>query len=267
MIRLRRSGVKAPADWKQKVDAALHPKAALFWKKAAAFDKLGEHDAKRIAGFAKYAPRVLPLHKSGKKREFPAVWQKQVTLKKAITEMSRGFCAYCQVPVTASHHGKVPGQVEHFLPKSRFPMQAYDVGNYFLSCAACNGNKSDKWPLGGYVRPDRGAPGPRFVFGEDGSIKGRTRDIQAQNTVDDFDLRRTGLTALRKTLIKQQADRVRDYLRFEPHLPRHLRHMLTQFLVEAFFPASEAINQNVRRIWGERRPKLRAGVIRRTRAD
>lgn len=257
MIRLRRSGVKAPADWKQKVDAALHPSAAEFWKKAAAFEKLGEHSAKRIAGFAAYAPKVLPLRGKSKKREFPAVWKKPKALKTAIINMSQGFCAYCQAPVTASHHGKVPGQVEHFLPKSRFPMQAYNVRNYFLSCMACNGEKSDKWPRGGYVRPDRGAPGPRFVFGEDGSVEGRTGDIQAKNTVEDLGLKRGGLKALREVLIKQQVKRVRDYLRHEPYLPKHLRKMLAWFLVEAFFPVSEAINQNVRRVWDEGRRKRR----------
>ena len=253
MIRLRRSGVKAPADWKQKVNAALHPRAAEFWKEAAEFEKLGEHDAQRIAGFAKFAPEALPLHKSGKKREFPEVWQRQPALKTAVTAMSRGFCAYCQTPVTASHHGKVPGQVEHFLPKSRFPMRAYDVGNYFLACMACNVEKSDKWPRGGYVRPDRGAPGPRFVFGEDGSVEGSTGDIQAKNTVGDLKLERAGLAALRRTLIKPHLDRVRDYLLSEPYLPEHRRLPLARFLVEAHFPMSEAINQSVGRAWAAAR--------------
>ncbi len=256
MIRLRRSGVKAPADWKKKVDAALDPRAADFWKEALAFEKLGEQHATRIAGFAKYAPHVLPLNKKNK-REFPAVWRKQVTLKKALVEMSGGFCAYCQVPVTASHDGHVPGQVEHFRPKARFPMRAYDVRNYFLSCTACNGKKSDKWPRGGYVRPDRGAPGARFVFADDGTVEGRAGDIQAQNTVEDLKLKRSGLNALRKTLMKPQLDRVRDYLLSEPYLPQHRKQALERFLVEAFFPVSEAINQNVRRVWDKARSKPR----------
>ena len=255
MIRLQRSGVKTPPGWKAKVDAALHPNAAQFWKKAEEFEKIGEQDAKRIAGFARYAPKVLPLHATKKKREFPAVWQQHVALKEAISAMSGGLCAYCQVHVAASDAGKVPGQVEHFKPKARFPRQAYEVRNYFLACAACNGRKSDKWPRGGYVRPDRGAPGARFVFDEDGGIVARAGDIRARHTVEDLGLDRKGLTALRKALIKPQVERVRDYLRFEPYLPPHLRNMLARFLVDAFAPASEAINQNVRRVWDEERWK------------
>lgn len=260
MIRLRRSGVKTPPGWKAKVDAAFHPKAAQFWKKAAAFELLGEQDANRIRGFARYAPKVLPLHPSKKKREFPAVWQKHVALKEAISAMSGGLCAYCQVPVAASDAGNVPGQVEHFKPKARFPRQAYEVRNYFLACGGCNGRKSDKWPRGGYVRSDRGTPGARFIFGEDGGVTARAGDIQARHTVGDLGLERKGLKASRQMLIQLQSRCLRIYLRSEPHLPAGLRQDLAFFLVTEFVPYSEAINQNVRRVWDEERLKHGAPV-------
>jgi uncharacterized protein (TIGR02646 family) len=196
---------------------------------------------------------VLPLHKKKKQREFPPTWKKHAKLKKAIIQMSQGYCAYCQSPVTASHRGKVPGQVEHFKPKSRFPAQAYDARNYFLSCEACNGNKSDKWPRGGYIRPDRGEPEKRFVFGEDGSVKGRARDIQAQNTVRDLGLDRTGLHELRRVLITKQLEYVRGYLEANVYLPSRKR--LKPPTVNTFSPVSEAINQNVRRAWAKGRRK------------
>lgn len=255
MIRLQRRSVKEPADWKQKVDAAF-PDAAAFWKKAKAFEGLAEQGAKRKKGFATYAPQVLPLNKKKQKRELPPVWQKHKTLKGAIIAMSSGYCAYCQSPVTASHAGKLPGQVEHFMPKSRFPTRAYDVRNYFLGCESCNGNKGDKWPRGGYVRPDRGKPEERFVFGEDGRVEGRAGDVQARNTVRDFDLNRAGLAKLRRVLVTKQLEYVRNYLEANVYLPERKR--FKPPIVEAFFPVSEAINQNVQRVWkqGQRKKRL-----------
>jgi hypothetical protein len=162
--------------------------------------------------------------------------------------MSDGYCAYCQSPVSADHPGKVPGQVEHLEPKSRFPARAYRVGNYFLGCMGCNLAKGDKWPAGGYVRPDQGEPSKRFVFGEDGSVKARPRDVQAKNMVRDLELdRRPGLTKLRRVLIAAQLEHVRVYLVANQHVPRKLRNKPP--LVAVFSVVSEAINQNVRRVW------------------
>jgi uncharacterized protein (TIGR02646 family) len=248
VIRLQRRSAKPPADWKQKVDAAL---PAGFQRAAVAFEKLPVQGAKRKKGFATYAPHALPLDKKKKKREFPALWQKHPTLKGMISAMSGGYCVYCQSPVAASHRGKVPGHVEHLMPTSRFPTRAYDVLNYFLSCEACNGYKSDQWPHGGYVRPDRGAPEKRFVFGEDGSIKGRAGDIQAKSTVRDLKLDRAGLTDLRRVLIEQHLEFVRRFLEASVDMPAGVQ--MEALLVRRFSPVSEAINQNVRRVWAQGR--------------
>ena len=130
MVRLQRRSVKKPKDWDGKVAKALG-NAAAFVREASAFERLPQGDPRRVAGFVAYAVKGLPVHKKKGKRDFPAVWQKHRTLKLDIIAMSAGYCAYCQVPVTASHPGRMPGQVEHFKPKARFPMLAYEVGNYF----------------------------------------------------------------------------------------------------------------------------------------
>ena len=249
MIRLQRKGVKAPGDWKTKVDKAFGAGAAKFRKKAKAFEQLPEQGAKRKAGFAAYAPGVLPLDKQGNPH-FPPIWR-HTKLKKGISGMSGGYCAYCQTPVSANHSGNEPGEVEHFRPKARFPAQAYDIRNYFLSCMGCNGtaHKGAKWPGGGYVRPDTGAPEKRFIFNEDGSVEARPRDLQARNTVQDFWTNRRGLDSLRKTLIAAQLKVVRNYLRANT---RGLR--IKPPLVVPFSPVSEAINQNVRRAWAKKQP-------------
>ncbi|MEP7126869.1 MAG: hypothetical protein ABJE95_38415, partial [Byssovorax sp.] len=100
MIRLQRKGLSAPADWKSKVDTAFGANAAKFRKQAKAFELLPEQGATRKAGFAAYAPGLLPLDKTGKPH-FPPVWRKHKTLKKDISGMSQGYCAYCQSPVSA----------------------------------------------------------------------------------------------------------------------------------------------------------------------
>lgn len=251
MIRLRRRSVRVPADWATKVEAAL-PDAREFRKQAAAFERLAEQGKKRAAGFAAYAPHALRFDKKKNAHEFPPVWAKHPEVKKAIIAMSVGYCAYCQAPVAASHKGKVPGQVEHFKPKSRFPTLAYDVRNYFLSCEACNEAKGSKWPRGGYVRPDRGKPEARFVFHVDGGVEGKKGDAIAKRTVKDLGLGRQGLVDLRCALIKQMVARIEDYWRFETYLPASLRRRGPP-LVDAFSPVSAAINQNARRAWGAAR--------------
>lgn len=244
MVRLQRKGVRKPADWDAKVAKAL-PDVAAFLLAARAFEKLPEQGTVRAEGFAAYAPHVLPLHKRKKKHELPPVWQKHATLKAAIIAMSDGYCAYCQVPVTASHPGKTPGQVEHRKPKARFPTLAYRVVNYLLCCMACNCAKGDKWPRGGYVRPDAGRPEGRLVFAEDGTVRGKARDAVARNTVEDLELNRPGLVELRRVLIARQLVTVGIGLR-----ARKVGLKVKMPTVAALGPVSEAINQNVRRAWG-----------------
>ncbi|WP_437293911.1 HNH endonuclease [Sorangium sp. So ce426] len=251
MIRLRRRGVKPPADWRETVDAAF-PDAAAFWKKARAFERLAEQGAKRKKGFTSYAPEVLPADEKGKP-ELPPVWRADERVRQAIAGMSHGFCAYCQSPVSSNHPGtkgeeKPPGQVEHFRPKARFPAQAYDWKNYFMACMACNGAKHDRWPAGGYVRPDEGDPGSRFVFAENGEIAAREGDEQARRTVEDFGLTRYWLTQHRGTAIQCHLDFVRRLMRCSGI-------ELQDVLIKRPVAFSEAINQNVRRVWASGRRK------------
>ncbi|WP_437911130.1 hypothetical protein WME95_33095 [Sorangium sp. So ce327] len=262
MIRLRRKGVAAPADWQETVDAAF-PDAAAFWSKARAFEKLAEHGAKRREGFARYAPEVLPADEDGKP-DFPPVWRIDARVRQAIAGMSHGFCAYCQSPVSSTHPGKggedrPPGQIEHFRPKARFPAQAYAWDNYFLGCMGCNGAKHDKWPAGGYIRPDEGKPSRRFVFAENGEIKAREGDEQARFTVEDFGLDRHWLTQHRGHAILSHLDFVRKLVG-RPGI------RLQDMLITRPVAFSEAINQNVRRAWANVRQKKKPSRARPRRA-
>ncbi|XYH94525.1 hypothetical protein ACMHYB_42835 [Sorangium sp. So ce1128] len=246
------------------MDAAF-PDAAAFWKKAKAFEKLAEQGTKRKKGFASYAPEVLPSDDKGKP-DFPPVWRIDARVRQAIAGMSQGFCAYCQSAVCSTHPGtrgeeRPPGQVDHFRPKSRFPAQAYAWDNYFLGCMGCNGAKHDKWPAGGYVRPDEGDPASRFVFAENGEIKAREGDEPARCTVEDFGLTRHWLTYHRAKAIQSHLDFVRKLIG-RPGI------QLQDMLLTRSVAFSEAINQNVRRAWAsgrQKRKKSSRGRPRRAR--
>jgi len=253
MVRLKRKGVAAPPTWDARVAARLGGLESEFRKLAKRFERLKLNGAKRRDGFAAYAPHVLPVGKAGK-REFPAVWRTVKAIKRMIAGMSKGHCAYCQSPAGADQ----AGQVEHFQPKNLFPTLAYDVGNYFLGCEACNTRKLDKWPSGGgYVRPDEGKPERRFVFREDGTVTGAPGDGDADATVRDFELDRKGLRDTRELVIARQLRAVQAILE-RPMLDIDVkRDLVRTLLVPRLFPYSAAINQSVRRAWRNAFPGTR----------
>jgi len=193
--RLDRGGVKIPPTWQVSARKAF-PDYDSFAAKAAAFEALGIDDPVRRAGFKSYAAEVLP--RKGKKGvcDFKAIWGR---LKRALAVMSHQKCAYCEWSINAERSAAV----EHFKPKSLFPLLVYDCGNYFLCCAGCNGAKSDKWPLGGgsYVRPDEGDPSSLFRFHENGRMEAALPGGAAEETIRDLDLNRDWLCEQRKRAI------------------------------------------------------------------
>jgi uncharacterized protein (TIGR02646 family) len=238
--------MRPPATWIAKVEKKLpNPKA--FWAAAAAFEAIAL--VARRHGFEAHAKHVLP----GPEHGFPAVWRQDRALKEALVAMTDGHCAYCQVSVTDGH----AGAVEHWKPKSLFPTLAYDWANYFFSCERCNTSKSNKWPEhGAYARPDEGEPAARFVFTQRGRVRGAPGDADARRTVRDFRLNRPELCKRRARAIKKSLQALRWALE-EPGLTERQRHELAKMqIVERLGAFSEAINQNVRRVWGRAYPGL-----------
>ena len=62
-----------------------------------------------------------------------------------LNQVFQGLCAYCEETCK--------GEVEHFRPKSRFPLLVYEWSNWLLACHDCNQAKHFKWPEGGYIDP------------------------------------------------------------------------------------------------------------------
>jgi uncharacterized protein (TIGR02646 family) len=246
MIFLDRTKISVPANWQEQVHKKF-PDLGVFTRKAREFESLPISDVRRRAGFITYAPEVLP--RSRGKAILPAVWLSDKRVKKTLDAWSQGKCAYCESLINASRSQ----QVEHFRPKSLFPSLAYDWANYFLACNGCNGAKLDKWPeAGAYIRPDQGQPEILFLFDEGGSVKAVQADSEAQRTVDDFELDRSGLRRARQVAIRLQLAMMHDVIN-EARLQVADKRRLAQGLVKRAenpqTPYSQALGQNLRRLW------------------
>lgn len=253
MIRLDRTKVKILAKWSQHVEKAL-PDLNAFRAKAGAFESLDVDDPVRRKGFAGYGGDVLPKKRGGA-CYFKAIWGKA---KRGLAAMSHQKCAYCETPINAERSG----QVEHFKPKSIFPLLAYEWNNYFLGCGGCNGAKSDKWPAGGvgYVRPDEGDPFSLFLFLEDGTMEAVDPVGPAKHTVEDMDLNREWLSRLRARVIAEELADLKDLAEAgipEDALGRLARKMHAR-LLNPELAYSAAVRQCFERAWQKNRPDVSA---------
>lgn len=249
MIKLDRTIVKVLAKWQAYVEKAF-PDFPAFQTKATAFEALGVDDPVRRTGFKTWAPEVLPKSKKG--CDFRAIWGKS---KKELAAMSHQKCAYCESPINAERSAAV----EHYKPKSLFPLLAYDWDNYFLGCGGCNGAKSDKWPLGGgaYVRPDQGDPCSLFVFYENGDMDAVQAGSDAEVTVTHLDMKRKWLCDQRATIIAMNLDDLQAMLG-QPGISAETRELLArkiyQRLQDPKLPYSAALRQCFLRVWEQRFP-------------
>ena len=255
MIFLDRTKISAPEDWQRKVAAKL-PDPAAYRRKARTFERLSINDKRRRDGFAKYAPDVLPPARG--RAAFPPVWNSDKRVKTALDTWSHGKCAYCETLINAGRSE----QVEHFKPKSLFPSFAYEWNNYFLGCNGCNGAKLDKWPASGnYVRPDQGKPQALFNFRLNGEMSAQQADTDAQRTVTDFGGDRSGLRRARQVAIDQGLGQMRVLL--DTDLPtcikrqRRLARRIVKRAEAPTVPYSQALGQNLRRLWHGRFPDAR----------
>ena len=240
MRKLDRSVAIRPANWVAIAQGAV-PDHALFLLKAQAFEALPFTDPVRRAGFAAFAPDALP--RSNGKPGFKAVWGRH---KKPIAGISDWQCAYCECSMNSPR----VGQVEHFKPKSRFPLAAYDWDNYVLACGGCNGPKGDNWPdVGQYVRPDDSSYDPtlHFTFKGDGDVDSLSPD--AARTILDFELRRELLIRDRKIAIdhlRRQIEIVAAIYSLDALMgERHARRILESTRDPKKTPYSTALTQFV----------------------
>jgi uncharacterized protein (TIGR02646 family) len=100
---------------------------------------------------------------------------KHEDIKKALIDMFRGKCAYCESYITHIDYG----HIEHFKPKGTpaYYELAVEWDNLFLACGRCNGaeNKGTKFPLadegGPLVNPVNEEPSRHLRFDFDPKLK------------------------------------------------------------------------------------------------
>ena len=141
--------------------------------------------------FVKYTPRWVHAYifSIGKKPPFDTCWSR---FRGVLRVRFAGLCAYCE--------RRTKGQVEHFRPKSKFPILVYCWSNWLLACGECNSAKLNRWPFRGYVDPcaDSELERPEEYFDfeteiESGFVVPRSglsedRRQKAQQTIDDLGL-------------------------------------------------------------------------------
>ena len=131
-------------------------------------------------------------------------------IKKALTSMFHGKCAYCESAITHIDYG----HIEHFKPKGTpaYYELAVDWDNLLLACGRCNGaeNKGAKFPLaaqgGPLVNPVKERPSRHLRFDFDPKLKianilGITR--RGETTQKILGLNRPALLKHRSTFVKK----------------------------------------------------------------
>jgi len=243
MIRLYRKHGKHPPDWPQTVKKSL-PDHQNYLREALRFETLHLNSTERRSGFAQFAAHVL-VSRAGKV-VFPSCWTK---FKDQLFLLSHSKCSYCEGEINSNP----AGHVEHFNPKTLFPLLAYEWTNYFLACAGCNVAKGEKWPSRGkYVRPDQGDPAKLFRFEPDGTIHPARRSLAADKTIRDFGLSRKPLVNRRKMVIDGLLNQLKlaaDIRAENPAIAKRLAANIFARISAPEWGYSAALTQSFQRVW------------------
>lgn len=129
---------------------------------------------------------------------------KHEDIRKQLKLMFHGRCAYCESKIS---HIAYP-HIEHYRPKSKYPLLAVKWTNLLLSCERCNSseNKGDKFPTTKLLNPCVDEPNQHFIFEYDkntelANILGITaRGMMTETTLN---LNRVDLLQHRSTYIKK----------------------------------------------------------------
>lgn len=82
-------------------------------------------------------------------RPTPIWGQFRGDLRRVFSEL----CGYCEE--------ETAGDIDHFRPVSRDPELVYEWSNWIFACPICNREKSNRWPLEGYIDPCAGEESER----------------------------------------------------------------------------------------------------------
>jgi uncharacterized protein (TIGR02646 family) len=150
---------------------------------------------------------ALARAKTPKEREQALSRYRHDDIKTALVAAFHGKCAYCESSIRQAGYG----HIEHFRPKSKYPMKTFDWSNLVLACEVCNGSeyKGESFPLqadgGPIINPCTEEPAQHLSFDYDpmarlASVHGRTR--RGQKTEELLGLNRNDLRAHRSMWLK-----------------------------------------------------------------
>lgn len=151
---------------------------------------------------------ALTRAKTPKERERAQGRYRHEDLKDALVTAFHGKCAYCESFIRHVDYG----HIEHFRPKSKYPVKTFDWSNFVLACGVCNGgeHKGDAFPLkaqgGPLINPCAEEPASHFSFEYDpvarlASVHGTTR--RGETTEKLLGLNRPDLRAYRSQHLKR----------------------------------------------------------------
>lgn len=117
-------------------------------------------------------------------------------IRRVLIETSDGECAYCGKKVNDDDF-----DIEHFLPKEKFPYLSYYFDNYLCSCKSCNQNKKKSYyPMSLDSKSEKLCD--PILDGELENIIPYDRDAILKETTD--------------RIIEPTFDKIEEHLEFEP---------------------------------------------------
>ncbi len=130
-------------------------------------------------------------------------------LRGFLVSMTRNHCSFCDsYPLgTASHQ-----TIEHFRPKSQYPLLAYVWHNLFLCCDVCQNAKNEKFDRK-LLKPDK----PDYCFEKYFVLNYKTGEIEANPSASESDQGRARITIEMYSLNKKERlhSRLHEYKKYQ----------------------------------------------------
>ncbi len=132
------------------------------------------------------------------------------SLKKEIVqklkEMYGGKCAYCEDNIGTTSFANI----EHFKPKSKFPLLCYEYNNMNYACQVCNTNKLEKFNEK-MINPSKDNPEKHIKFIAEKAVAKDERGEYMINILKLNDNARTESRAILYTTIKTMIESIETY--------------------------------------------------------
>lgn len=129
----------------------------------------------------------------------PNRFKNHPVIKEILKEDCFGKCIYCESAVEPVHFG----DVEHLLPKSKFPELTYDWDNLGFVCPRCNNEKRDKHDESvPFINPYKENPSS-FIVALGAIVHHKPNNKRGKLSIREIGLNRPGLIEARDERIRR----------------------------------------------------------------